>query len=621
MKNESQEMRHLPVTAQEAVTRQHWETLQLRRVFTNLIGELDDATLQAIQAKVTWQHFHSGDVLIHQGDVADAMYLIVSGRVQFVMADGSIVGGAGIGETVGEFGLLATGVRSASVQALRDTSVIILSKTAFEALIDKYPRLLYGITQVIVKRRQRGLGLLPSKQHAHSISITLIPTHPTTDNRAFALQLSAAMQTYGDTLILDSATFEAQAGLSAQLTLDDPNNLAVVRWLDEQESHYKHLIFIPDAAWTEWTRRCVSQSDRVLMLADRRESAELGSLEQQVQTAFPHTRRDLVMWHPADTDQPSKTARWLEKRDVRTYYHVRDGDVTHFGRMVRRLTSRAIGLTLAGGGARGFVHLGVFKALEECGIPIDYVGGASFGALMAVNKARELSAAQILAASEDTSKGELLFDRTLPFVALNSSAKITRICKALFDDLQIEDLWIPYFAIVTNLTQHRMEVVEQGPVWSAIRKSVSIPGVFMPVIEDGDQFVDGGVVNNFPVDVLKERAESSRLIGVRCTPNVGKKYTYDVETSVSGWHVLARQLNPFTKRLRTPRIADTLMRSVVVNSSRLAEQNEALCDLYLDLGPRGFGFLDFDSFREISDFGFEHSLAPLQAWAAVQADL
>ncbi len=601
--------------------RPRWQRLQLAHVITDLFGEVDAATLLDIQAKLTWKHYTSGDILMRQGDVANAMYLIVSGRVQFVLADGKVVGEAASGETVGEYALLSTGVRSATVRAMRDTSVAIMTQAMFEELIVAHPTLLRAITQIIVERRQRTLGVLPPKKQSALLSLTLIPTHPTTDGRPFASQLDNALKQYGDALVLDAATFEAQSGLSAQTTIDDPNNLAVVRWLDEQEALHHHLIFIPDGEWSAWTRRCISQSDRVLLLADRERSAEISPLEQQLQTTFPHNRRDLVMWHPADTTEPSETARWLEQRDVQTHYHVRDGDAGHFGRLARRLTNRAIGLALAGGGARGFVHLGVFQALEEANVPVDYIGGASFGALIGVNRAREFSTAEILDQSAQTAKKKLLFDTTLPLVALNNSRNVTKALKATFGDVQIEDLWIPYFAIAANLTTQRMEVIERGAVWLAVRKSISIPGVFAPVVEDGELIVDGGVMNNFPADVMIDRAESSRVIGVRCAPSGSKKYTYDMENSVSGWRVLFNQLNPFTKRLRMPRIADTVLRSVLVNSSRLAEQNEKLCDLYLNLRPKGFSLLRFEAYREISDFGYETSVAPVAEWAKQQTDL
>lgn len=591
---------------------------QLALAVEALLNSAEITTYSPILSAFQLAHFASGDVLMRQGDEADAMYLIISGRVQFELNDGRIVGQATRGETVGEFALLAPSTRSATVRAVRDTSVAIMTRDDFEHLSLTYPILLRAVTRIVVQRRQRDLGLLPPQLPVGAISLTLMPTQPKTDARPFAHQLLAALCHYGDATILDAAAFEAASGLSAQTTLEDEDNLAVVRWLNNLERQCQHLLFIPDASWTAWTRRCVSQSDRVLLLADREKSAEIAPLEQQLETNHPHMRRDLVMWHPANTEEPTETRRWLERRDVGTHFHVRDGDAVHFGRMARRLTNRAIGLVLAGGGARGYVHVGVFQALEEIGVPVDYIGGASFGALLGVNKAREYTFQQTIAASDKLANKRSIFDSTLPFAALNRSENVTNLCRAHFGDLQLEDLWVPFFAIAANLTQQRMEVIERGDAWIAIRKSIAIPGIFTPVIDNGDQIVDGGVMNNFPVDVLCERAESKRIIGIRCAPSGGKRYTYDMETSVSGWRVLLNQLNPFAKKLRTPRIADTVFRSVLVNSSRLAEQNEKLCDLFISLQPRGYGLLSFERYQEITAFGYENSLEPIREWAGKQ---
>ena len=91
-------------------------------------------------------------------------------------------------------------------------------------------------------------------------------------------------------------------------------------------------------------------------------------------------RWSLVLVHPHDTERPFGTSRWLDQCDADSVFHVRTGHQGDMARLVRILSGRAVGLVLGGGGARGFAHLGVLRALEELGIPVDMIGGTSIGA-------------------------------------------------------------------------------------------------------------------------------------------------------------------------------------------------------------------------------------------------
>lgn len=78
----------------------------------------------------------------------------------------------------------------------------------------------------------------------------------------------------------------------------------------------------------------------------------------------------------------------------------------------------------------------------------------------------------------------------------------------------IEDLWTPFFCVSANLSEATPVVHARGPLWQAARTSMSIPGVFSPVMADGDILVDGGVLNNFPVDIMANLSGSQHLIGI-----------------------------------------------------------------------------------------------------------
>ena len=608
-------------------TQPRWQRVQLAEILTEIFGELDAALLKQIQARLNWIHLSHSDVLARQGDEADSMYIVVNGRVQFtVEEEGGVrrnVGWAGRGESVGEFALLSGGIRSATISAVRQTDVVEITRELSDELTLEHPQFMRSIARMIVERQQRDLGVLSQVSMDDALSITLMPVAGDTNLQLFAEQLAAALDTYGKTLILDATQFDKLYGRSgaSQVERDDPSHSAIVSWINEQERTYEYLLFLPDSDWSSWTRRCLGQSDRVLLVGRTGDDPKRGEFETLALENYPDIRFGLALWHSAEIEKPTNTAAWLAERQVAKHYHVRDGDVAHFGRLARRLTGHAITLCLAGGGARGYVHLGVYKAFEELNIPIDMVCGTSFGALIGAKFAQQEPFEAIMEDVRKYARNDDLFDRTLPLVALNSSANLDRFCEINYGDAQIEDLWLPFFAIATNLTQASVEIIEHGSLADTIRKSVAIPGVFAPVIADGDMIVDGGVMNNFPVDIAIEKSESKRVIGIHCAPKTSRRRSYDMTTNISGWRVLSKRLNPFAKNPRVPSIASTIMRSFDVNSLKLARTNERLCELLLQPQPTKFSVLDFERYPDIVKLGYDESIADLTKWRSEQNDL
>jgi predicted acylesterase/phospholipase RssA len=195
------------------------------------------------------------------------------------------------------------------------------------------------------------------------------------------------------------------------------------------------------------------------------------------------------------------------------------------------------------------------------------------------------------------------------------------VIHALTDDWYIEDLWIPFFALATNLSSAREVVYQRGLVRDALRRSVAIPGVFTPLVDDGDVIVDGGIMNNFPVDVMARLGESERILGISVVPPQDKKRDYDIGTGVSGWEILWNRINPLSKKKYLPRIAGVLLRATEVHSVKQAKINETIGDLILYPEPVHYGKFDFEAYREIAQFGYEKTIDPLRAWFQRQPDI
>ncbi len=195
-----------------------------------------------------------------------------------------------------------------------------------------------------------------------------------------------------------------------------------------------------------------------------------------------------------------------------------------------------------------------------------------------------------------------------------ASEKVTRLIRGYFSGRDIEDLWRPFFCVATNLTTAEEVVYTRGPLWWAVRASIAIPGVFTPVMDDGDVLTDGGVLQNFPVALMAELCESDRLIGVNVAPFNEKKRDYDFDTSVSGWRILWSRLNPFSKPVRSPALIGTIMRALEINSVQRSKSDEALVDLMIYPDTGRFGLYDFSNYEPIVAAGYEAAYGPLTSW-------
>ena len=326
-------------------------------------------------------------------------------------------------------------------------------------------------------------------------------------------------------------------------------------------------------------------------------------------------RVDLVVVHPPGTPSPSGTARWLTGREIGVHHHIRDGSSEDFGRLARSVLGRAVSLVLSGGGARGLAHVGVLRALEEAHIPVDFVGGASFGALIAAAVARGDDAGAIRDATQ-----KLLVDRrrpldvTAPAAALTGGRRIVSVLQDGFGAARIEDLWNRFFCVSSNLSKAHVQVHTTGLLWEALRASVSIPGLFPPVNSgEGDVLVDGAVMNNLPVDVMKSLADGGPVMAV----NLRADFPLLAEDLprhgvLSGWKVFGRRLNPLADALELPGIIDVLLRTTEVGSVLSSKTMEQRADVVFHPPVDDFGLLDFAACDRLIDAGYRHAVHVLE---------
>jgi predicted acylesterase/phospholipase RssA/CRP-like cAMP-binding protein len=587
---------------------------QLLRVWEELFGITDPAAFRELEEAVEWRRVAAGEILIRQGEASDAMYVVVTGRFRTVVKgpDGVDVAvrETGAFSTLGELGLLTEMPRSATVLALRDGEVIRLGREAFRGFSLRHPEALLKVASIVAERQMNGHA---PRSRATSpatapggLTIALVPLTSHPEALALGRALVGRLGALGSTLALDADAFDERHGRSgaANTPLSGPLSLAVDVSLRELEDRTRFLILDAGGVWTLWSERCLRRADRIVLVADASASPVPGAIEERLAALKLPARTELVLVHAASTAQPRGTSEWLAHRAVADHHHVRPGNRRDEERLARRLAGRGVGLVLGGGGARGVAHVGVIRAIEEAGIEVDLVGGASMGAVVAAGYALHGSAAPLVSLAETFSDPSRIYDRTLPLVSLMSGGKVLRLMKSLYGDRAIEDLWTPFFSISTNLTRARVDVDRRGPLWRAVRKSMSIPGVFPPIIEEGDVIVDGGVVDNFPVERMATRADCGTVIGVNVAPAVDKVKPYRFGPELSGWKVLRGRLLPWARKTRAPSLVGSLLRTQEINSVMALRSGLRFVDLLVEPTVDQFRLNEYDRHVELIASGY-----------------
>jgi predicted acylesterase/phospholipase RssA len=397
------------------------------------------------------------------------------------------------------------------------------------------------------------------------------------------------------------------------------------RWLHAIEESCDYTVLVADASTPDWTARCVRQADRILVVGDPRLDPSPTEAELLVaRTTGGRTTASVVLVHPDDTVMPSGTAAWLDARPGLSAHHVRLLRDADYRRVARLVTGRAVGLVLGGGGAKGLAHLGVIRALEEAGVPIDAIGGTSIGAIMATTVGMgwddDIRIENSLAAFART---RFLVGLTFPAVSVASAKKLTRMLRdpRNLGDTGIEDMWVPYFCVSTNLSSGEMVVHDRGPAWLAVRASIAIPGVLPPVWHDGDLLVDGGVVNDLPVDVMRQRIEG-RVVAVALDGDATVALDGDAtarrsepafDPGLSGWRLIRHRFGRPSGQDRLPGPLQILgrARDVGVRNAQRHRHLPEDIDLLLRPPASGFGSFDFRAAAHLIDIGYRHAAAQL----------
>jgi NTE family protein len=553
-----------------------------------LLSQLDAASLADLEARLEWLSVPGGSTLFREGEVADALYVVIVGCLAVTVRGGDghdvLVACSRAGDTVGEMGLLGGELRSASVTALRDSELLRLEKSSFDWLVERHPRSMLSIASQLARRLQTtthraGEGLAIR-------SVALIPVEPDIDHHRIARELAAQLATHGQRIALLSSESAAHTA----------------EWFNAVEAASDKVLYHADPGNFSWSRLCLRQADRVILIAS---SERAPSMPSWLDGRGKDRRQplDLVLLHDGIGGAGQSAQQWRNLPAIDLICHVRRDNTDDVARLARLLNGNAVGVVLGGGGARGFAHLGILRALREAQIPIDLIGGCSIGAIVGAGVALEWDDTEIRErlrrAFVDSNP---INDYTLPFLALVKGHKVTRRLEEHFGSIRIEDLWRPFYCVSTNLTAGNLAVHRDGRLVDALRASLSIPGLLPPVMIDGEAHVDGGMINCLPVDVMSPMCGAVIAADVAHDPL--RTPFPELNETPSLWQLL--------RRSKIPPIVDLLVRAATINSDALARTVRARASILFQPPLETVNLLDWQACDRAIDIGYRHAIEKLE---------
>jgi NTE family protein len=542
---------------------------------TSLLDSLPRESIGQLRNQAESIRLKAGEWLFHEGDEADCAYVVRSGRVQ-VVSDDRIIRTARRGGVIGELALLTGGTRTASVRAQRDCRLWRLGRHAFEDLIVADQRFALALCRVLGGKLAEHRSPVARPQPPRTIAIVALDAGVSTDD--VSARLGTELAPLGQTAILRAGEIASDADYVAVLERAEAEN----RWV---------VLSAGDRSGARWTDACLTEADRVIALSRGQPASEWVARAPTLRGC------ELLIFGPSVDDA---LVRMLEPGAVQTL-----PDDTTIRRCLalaaRRLSGRAVGLVFSGGGARAFAHLGVVEELRAEGVRIDRVGGVSMGAIVAGTVAMEMDDSTMLQTFrkhfvDQNPSG----DYTLPAFSLVRGLRTRRSLAEAFGDTTIEGLPVRFFCLSTDLNSRAAVIHRTGSLPEAIFASLAVPGVFPPVpTPDGHLLVDGGVLDNLPVETMAADAEGP-VIAVDVSR--GETWRRSRRGPPPSWQVRARRLIS-GQDAELPRLAETMLRTLAVGGSDTVAAARRHADVVITPSVERAGMLDWKQLPQMRDAG------------------
>jgi predicted acylesterase/phospholipase RssA/CRP-like cAMP-binding protein len=541
-----------------------------------VFAPLSAAVREEIATVATNVRVAAGDWLFRQGDRGDGVYVVRAGHLEVVMdmaTSEETLGTFTRGAVLGELAVLADAPRSASVRALRDSDLLQITREDFDRLLATEPQLARALIRVMSAQLQQSRGV-PDPRRAVPVTIALTSLAAELPLRQTADEVAVALAAFGRVAVVVPAE---------QPPFDGDGVAAYAAAVDQLERAHDHLLLLcglpgQPPAWTDF---CLAQADRILALAS-------GSADAHPSTGNLALRGcDLIGY---DIEPGSGAlAGWIAALAPAATHSLRRGSEAgaDIARIARRLSGNAIGIVLAGGGARAFAHLGVLDVLIGAGVQIDRVGGVSMGAFIGAMLASEQSVGEMDAHCYDEWVGRNpINDYTLPRHGLIRGAKAVAMLERVLGAVQIEELPLSFYCAAVDLRRSELVIDRHGSLVDAVAASVSLPVIAPPRSRGERLLIDGGVLDNLPVAPMSTTGEGPVIaVDVKAVIGVGAGGDTSEESPRSD----ARRASAAWR----PSLMATMARVLLLSATNTTEAARRHADLTIEVRVPDIGLLEF----------------------------
>ncbi|CAG8877929.1 unnamed protein product [Penicillium nalgiovense] len=653
----------LPRASLERIADRHPAALlTLAKRLTRLLPRL----LLHIDFALEWVQVSAGQVIYHQGDESDAIYLVLNGRLRSVLEGSNgkitVIGEHGQGESVGELEVMTESTRPSTLHAIRETELAKFPRSLFNSLAQEHPGITIQVSKLIAQRMrdlvehplsEKGIeqghagGVQTATSTVNLRTVAILPVMAGVPVVEFGNRLLQALHQIGvnrGVTSLNQATILNHLGRHA---FSKMGKLKLSQYLADLEEKFGMVLYIADTnVNAPWTQTCIAQADSILLVGLAESSPRIGEYERFLLGMKTTARKELVLLHAERYCSPGLTREWLKNRvwingghhhiqmafrsttepshppskkfgtvlkqrvqilqaEIQRYtsrraqqtplYSPQTPFKGDFHRLARRLCGKSVGLVLGGGGARGISQVGVIKALEEAGIPIDIIGGTSIGSFIGALYARDADVVPMYGRAKKFSgrmgsMWRFALDLTYP---------------TTFGDSQIEDFWLEFYCNTTNISRSRIEYHSSGYVWRYVRASMTLAGLMPPICDEGSMLLDGGYIDNLTVAHMKSLG--ANVIFAIDVGSIDDNTPQGFGDSLSGFWSVFNRWNPFSSLPNPPTLSEIQARLAYVSSFDNLERAKSTAGcLYMRPPIDPYGTLEFGKFDEIYQVGYAY---------------
>jgi NTE family protein len=572
-----------------------------------MLAQLPEAELQRLAALAEPQYLHSGQRLYAEDDSPDYLYVLASGRLR-VTSGGDLLGYVSRLEPVGEMGVITGDSRSATVHAIRDSLLLRIARDPLLELLNRDAPTLMSITRLMLGRLLQYQRRKRRAATGRRGAIAIIPASDNVPVPVLAESLTRQLGGWPRTRLITSRHVNAALGTAAAHSSfsDHQANARLVSWLNQMEERHEYLIYVADNDHDTWTLRCLRQADRVLVLAEASAApSDIPALRDLPEDTLL-APVELVLLRPEGDPSP-QTREWCLQTAARAHYFVHPWSEADLSALARQITGRGVGLVLGGGGARGFAHIGLMRALEQLQIPVDVTGGTSMGAFIAALRACGFDSLEMAHVARETFvNNNFLNDYTVPRVSLIKGNRMANRLREIFGEQRIEDLRRTFYCMSTNLSTGASVAHDHGPLAVWVGTSMSLPGVVPPIAYRGDLLCDGGVVDNLPTDVM-QRLERGSIIACGVT----------VDGDIRAAHAGHEEPDPgallqWQGEGERPSFGEILMRTATLTADTVIHHDAVeRADIYVRMPVQDISIFGWRHLDELIERGYRHALAQL----------